>query len=191
MSHPAADKYPPNGGGRRGIPWRLLGWGTAAALLLLPLIAMQFTDDVDWTGSDFAFAAILIGGVGLGLEFAFRRSVDPAYRIATGLALAATFFLIWIDGAVGIIGDTPTLALLAGPAVALVGSLLAGLRPGGMAFAMIAAAVLQAVAPAIAQFMEPGLGAAVWAPEVIASTVVLAGMWLVSAGLFRKAAARS
>lgn len=29
-------------------PWRIVGWGTAAALLLLPLVAMQFTSEVNW-----------------------------------------------------------------------------------------------------------------------------------------------
>ena len=32
---------------------RLLAWGAAAALLLLPLVAMQFTEEVNWTVFDF------------------------------------------------------------------------------------------------------------------------------------------
>ena len=53
-----------NGGGWRANLWHIAGWGTAALLLLLPLIAMQFTDDVNWDATDFAFAAALIVGTG-------------------------------------------------------------------------------------------------------------------------------
>jgi hypothetical protein len=37
-----------DGSGRRGSRWRLAIWGTAALILLLPLLAMQFTDEVAW-----------------------------------------------------------------------------------------------------------------------------------------------
>jgi len=42
-----------NGTGWRGNHWRIVGWGTATIMLLLPLIAMQFTDEVNWDVSDF------------------------------------------------------------------------------------------------------------------------------------------
>jgi hypothetical protein len=42
---------------------RMLGWGAVALVLTAPLVAMQFTEDVHWTASDFGFAgALLIGG---------------------------------------------------------------------------------------------------------------------------------
>ncbi len=40
-------------GNRRGNPWRAAVWCAAAFLLLLPLVAMQFTREVNWTLSDF------------------------------------------------------------------------------------------------------------------------------------------
>jgi hypothetical protein len=33
--------------------------------LSIPLIAMQFTDEVDWSSSDFAIMAVLLLGTGL------------------------------------------------------------------------------------------------------------------------------
>ena len=54
-----------NTGGRRGSRWRIAAWSVAALVLLIPLIAMQFTDEVNWSGGDFVFAALLLLGVGI------------------------------------------------------------------------------------------------------------------------------
>ena len=46
-------------------PWRRVVWGTAAFLLLLPLFAMQFTEEVNWDAVDFiAFGAMLLAACG-------------------------------------------------------------------------------------------------------------------------------
>ena len=73
---------------RSGHGWRMAGWGAAVALLMVPFVAMRFTDEVRWTGSDFLFAGILFGTVGLVIELAVRRSSDWAYR---GGVIAAVF----------------------------------------------------------------------------------------------------
>ena len=69
--------------------WRIIGWGFAVGLLILPFVAMRFTSEVNWTPSDFVFAGVLLGSVGLGLDFAVRRSSNPAYRGAAALAVLA------------------------------------------------------------------------------------------------------
>ena len=47
--------------GRRTNPFGALVWGGAACLLALPWVAMRFTRDVQWTGSDFlVFGAMLL-----------------------------------------------------------------------------------------------------------------------------------
>ena len=91
-------------GGRRGIPWRILGWGGPVALLLVPFVAMQFTSEVQWDAIDFVFMGGLIGGIGFAFELLARRG-GYAFRIAAGLALLAVFLLVWLNGAVGIIGS--------------------------------------------------------------------------------------
>jgi hypothetical protein len=48
--------------------WRLAGWATIAGLIALPAIAMQFTTEVNWGAEDFAFAVVMLGGVGLAFE---------------------------------------------------------------------------------------------------------------------------
>jgi hypothetical protein len=131
-------------GGPGPNPWRIAGWSIAALLLLLPLVAMHFTREVNWTPFDFAFAAALIGGVGLAFEVTARATRNNAYRGAVAIALAAAFLLIWINGAVGIIGDedNPLNLLYIGViAIAFGGAGWARFRPRGAARAMLAAAV--------------------------------------------------
>lgn len=179
-------------GAQRGGRWTLAFWGLAAGLLLLPFIAMRFSaSGVNWTAADFIFMAVLLGIIGLGLELAARKG-DRAYNLATGLALAACFFLVVLTGAVGIIGDEGEIAnLLFGAVilVALVGAVAARFRPSGMARAMAAAALVQLLVPAAAVILRPGAAAAIWSPEVPISTLVFAAIWLGSARLYRKAAA--
>jgi hypothetical protein len=180
-----------NDGRWRGSRWRIAAWAIAALLLLLPLITMQFTDQVAWTAFDFAFMGALLGGVGLGLELAIRKTSNAKYRTAAGAALAATFLLIWINGAVGIIGSEQEDAnLLYGGvlAVALIGAIVARFRPAGMALAMSATALAQVLVPVIALTFGPGSTALVWSPEVLVLTGFFAALWLISAWLFREAA---
>jgi hypothetical protein len=170
-----------NGAGR-GHRWRIAGWGTAVALVLTPLIAMQFTREVNWTASDFLFAAILIGGVGAAYELAVSRAESAAYRAGAAFALAAAFLIVWANGAVGMIGSEGNLYNLYFYGViliALVGAAFARFRPTGMAWAMAAAAVSQAMVSGGGLFSDPRGGL---------FSLAFAGLWLVSAGFFRKAA---
>lgn len=180
-----------NNGGRYGVPWRLVGWGTAAFLLLLPLVAMQFTAEVNWTVGDFIFAAMMFGLVGGILELAVGKSSSWAYRGAVAIAVAAGFLHVWITGAVGIIGsenNPGNLLYLVVVAIAVFGSILALGRATGMAWAMSVTAVAEVLTPIIAYTGVADPVSDVLRPEVFASGILFTGMWLVSAALFRSAA---
>ena len=75
-----------------------------AILLLIPLIAMQFTDEVNWTLFDFVVAGILLLGTGLMCELVIRKINKIKYRIAICVALLVVLLLIWAELAVGIFG---------------------------------------------------------------------------------------
>ena len=75
-----------------------------AFILLLPLLAMQITDEVVWTLGDFAVAGALLVGTGLIYELVARKIDNIAYRAAIGVALLAALLLVWVELAVGIIG---------------------------------------------------------------------------------------
>ncbi len=164
-------------GGRGGVPWRIIGWGSAALLLLLPWIA-----DAPWTASDFVFAAIMFGGVGLLFELTVRMSRNSAYRAGIGFALAATFVTIWVNAAVGMVGsqDNPLNIMFAGViAIAFLGAVLARFRPERMARGMTVAAGAQLLASAVGAFTDLRGGIL---------SAMFAGLWLLSAMLLGKAA---
>ena len=77
---------------------------TAIALLLTPLIAMNFTNDVNWKILDFLVAGILLIGTGLTLEIILRKIKTLRYRILFGITLFVVLLLIWAELAVGIFG---------------------------------------------------------------------------------------
>jgi hypothetical protein len=163
-------------------PWRIGGWGLVAALILSPAVAMQFTAEVDWTASDFVFAIVMLGGVGVAYELAVRATGDWAYRAGAAVALAAGLLLLWANGAVGIIGNENApinLWFNLVPLVALFAASGARFRAEGMAVGMSATAFAQIAVGAIVQLQ----GHFTWV-----ATGLWCGAWLVSAHLFRKAA---
>jgi hypothetical protein len=127
-----------------------------AFILLIPLVAMQFTDEVDWRLFDFVALGALLFGSGLTYELISRKAGNSAYRAAIGVAVAAAFLLVWINGAVGIIGneDNPVnLMYFWVVGVGIIGAFIARLRPQGMARALYATAIAQALVFMIAMII--------------------------------------
>ena len=77
---------------------------TVTFILLLPLIAMQFTDEVDWKLPDFIIMGVLLLATGLLCELVMRKVKRLKYRIIICGALLVALFLIWAELAVGIFG---------------------------------------------------------------------------------------
>ncbi|MEB3415083.1 hypothetical protein VCJ71_03275 [Alteriqipengyuania sp. WL0013] len=166
-------------------PWRLLGWGIVATLIAIPAVATLFFGFTGWTGEDFVAAIIMLGGVGLAFEMAMRASGSWAYRGGAAVALGAALLLLWANGAVGIVGNEGNAINLwfnLVPLVALFGAIGARFKARGMAAAMTATAVFQLVVGVIVQ----SYGHFAWV-----FTGIWFGAWMVSAYLFRKAAAQA
>lgn len=170
-------------GGWRRHRWRMAAWALLPLILLVPLVAMQFTDRVQWTAFDFAIAAILLSGSGAMFEVALRISRDAAYRLAVAIALATSFLLVWVSLAAGIIGaaDNAANLLHAGVlAIGLAGARVARFLPHGMARALAAMAAAQALIAVVALVVDG------WRAAIL--TLLFATLWLLAAGLFEKAA---
>jgi hypothetical protein len=172
-----------HGDRQRGNRLRTVVWGTAGFVLLLPLVAMQFTTEVDWDFADFAvFGAMLLVVCGI-YELATRLTGNKAYRLAVGIALAGAFILTWVNLAVGIIGNEgnpANLMFFAIPMVGLAGALIVRFESRGMALSLLATALAQALVSVIALIAGWGY--------TFALTGFFILLWLTSAQLFRKAA---
>lgn len=77
----------------------------AELILLVPLIAMQFSDEWDWKLSDFIIVGILLAGVGVGAQMIMHGMKNNRRQIIAGIILAAVMVLIWMELAVGIFGS--------------------------------------------------------------------------------------
>jgi hypothetical protein len=182
-----------NGGGRRGRRWRIAALAAIVALILLiPLVAMQFSDEWNWDLFDFVFAGTLLFGAGLAYELVAKRGGTAAYRAAVALAVATALVLVWVNAAVGIIGDDESFNLMyfGVLAIGIGGALIARLKPQGMALALFAMAIAQMLVPLIVLAI-PNLRGALWEPPGLVGIFVLnaffALLWIGSAWLFRKA----
>lgn len=177
-----------NGDSRRGNIWRIARWSAAVGVLVLPLIAMQLTDEVKWTLGDFVFAAIFLFGSLGAYEVVAGMTHDVAYRAGAGVAIAALFLLTWSNAAVGITDSEADFYIFFGvPAVVIGGAVIARFRSRGMAIAMVAAAVAQSLisAAALAAGIIPAFNSAF---EILGITGFFVALFLGSALLFRRAA---
>lgn len=176
-----------NGGGRRMSRWRIAAWIAAGFILLLPLIAMQFTVEVNWTVGDFVFAGVLLFGALSTYEIAARTAVSTVYRAAVGVALTGTFLLIWVNAAVGLTDSVADGLYLGVVAVGIIGAFVARFQPVGMARALFAMALAQASVGVIALLvgLVPAHNSAV---EILGITGFFVAIFVGSALLFREAA---
>lgn len=162
------------------------------SILMLPLVAMLFTTEVNWGLSDFIVMGMLLFGTGLTYTLITKMSDSIAYKLAVGVAVVAGLLLIWINLAVGIIGPEGSLAnlLYAGVfAVGIIGARIVRLKPQGMARTMFTTALVQMLVPVIAlifwrPFMEDSPGIL----GVFILNAFFAGLFIVSALLFRRVA---
>lgn len=77
---------------------------TIPLLLLIPLVAMQFTAEVNWSPLDFLVMAVLLASSFALLEGVFRVVKKRKQRIVLALVVLAAFLLLWAELAVGIFG---------------------------------------------------------------------------------------
>jgi hypothetical protein len=177
--------------GRGGNGWITAAWTTATAIiLLLPLIAMRFTTEVNWTVGDFVIAGGMLLGAGVTYELAARVG-GLAYQAGAVVALGTGVVTMWVTGAVGIIGseDNPgNLLYLATVAFAIAAAIIARGRAGAMVWAMALTALAAIAAPLIAYAGVAQPQSDVLAPEVFIATGVLAAGWALSAFFFSRAA---
>ncbi|HEY5799279.1 MAG TPA: hypothetical protein VIT92_03620 [Burkholderiaceae bacterium] len=75
------------------------------AILAVPLVAMWFTNEVNWGPLDFVLAAVLLGGAGSLLVLVTRKAATQGRKFTYAAGVALAFALVWVEIAVGIFGS--------------------------------------------------------------------------------------
>lgn len=160
-------------------PWRVAGWGTMAILLSLPAI-LHFP----WSPGDFIIMGIMLGSVGLGIEFLVRRSGSAFVRLGAVIGVLTCFLTIWVNLAVGMIGneDNPYNQLFIVPVFLFIaGTVLTRFKPKGMTAVMLCAAAAQ---------FAIGLGGVGTDQRGGIFSMLFSLFWLFGAALFRAGSSR-
>lgn len=190
LSAGARERVASMAAGSHGIVRVALG---TALLLLVPFVAMQVTDEVQWSPLDFAFMGAILFGTGVAYQRIARHARSATYRLAVGIALAGAFFLVWTNAAVGIIGEPggPNLMYVVVLLIGLLGAIAARLRAPAMAWPLFAMAAAQMAVPIVALAIAPH--EVIMEPPGAIGVFVLnacfAAMFVASGLLFRRAEA--
>ena len=182
-----------DGGGRRRSLWKGPALITAI-ILLIPLLRNLFVDGWNWDLRGFLVVGsvgTVLFGIGLTYQLITKNLGTPAYRAAAGVAIVAAFFLVW-GNFVQAADDVNPAAVMyfAVPLVGIIGAAIARFRPAGMARALFATALAQALALAIA-LMIRNPQVTPWTPAVLrgfGGNAFFGLLFVGSALLFRTAA---
>jgi hypothetical protein len=163
--------------------WRIAAWTLALGLWLLPLIAKQFTAEMQWTAFDFVVWAIMLGLAAGLFDLATRASGNGAFRLGAAVAIGTGFFITWSNLAVGIIGNenNPLNQIFFGVlAIAVFGALFVRFDAARLVRVMQVTAVAQALTAVVALVADGSY--------IFVITAIFVAAWLFAAELFRRAA---
>jgi hypothetical protein len=74
-------------------------------LLVIPLIGMCITEEINWSPFDFIIMGVLILSVSIGINFTLNKTKNLKNRIIYIGLLGFLFLLTWAELAVGIFGS--------------------------------------------------------------------------------------
>ena len=66
-------------------------------ILLIPLAAMNFTDEVDWSVGDFVLASFLLSFFGYLYKVLTNASKNTVQNIIIGFLIFGLFIFVWVN----------------------------------------------------------------------------------------------
>lgn len=165
--------------------------GLVALILCIPLVAMQFNQEVNWSAFDFIIMGLLLFSVGFAYLIVTRYMSNIVYKAAVAMALGSTFLMLWANLAVGLIGSGPHIGnwmYLAVLVVGLIGTILSRFQAAGMERTMYAMAFTFIVLASIALLTKMYNYPSSSVNEILGVNVLFAGLFTIAGLLFRQVA---
>ncbi len=162
--------------------------GLVALILCIPLVAMQFSNEVDWSAFDFLIMGLLLFVTGFGYLIMTRYVNNFTYKAAIAMAVGSTFMMIWANLAVGLIGSGPHAGnwmYLSVLVVGLIGTILSRFSATGMERTMYAMALtfITLMGIALLTGMQHYPGSSV--NEILGVNTFFGGLYSIAGLLFR------
>lgn len=183
----------------QGLTKRLSIWAIVVAIvLIIPLVLTLLGSGVDgdgwhWTFFDFVFMGTILFGACVVYELVAGKMNNGLYRKAVGLSVVTAVLLVWINAAVGIIGQGPLNLMYFGVLViGLICAIIFRFKPIGMSRALFVTA--------LGQFLVPIIAFIIWDYQITSERSILgvfalnsffSVLFVVSALLFRRVAHKS
>lgn len=161
----------------------------SALISIAVAMAMQFTDEVEWSVSDFVVVGFLLFGSLGAYEVVSRLSNDSAIRAGFGFAIGGSVLILWANGAVGLTDSDADVFYVVVIIFAVLGSFFVRFRPQGMARIMLLTAISQAMVGIVALIagMVPPHNSLF---KIIQISCIFGAPFVGSAALFRRSALR-
>lgn len=157
-------------------------------LLMIPLVAMQFTDEVKWGVADFIIIGLLLFGAGFSFVLITRHTTSFVHRAAVAAGIGTTLLMIWANLAVGLIGsgqNPGNLMYIGVVFIVILGTILSRFTARGMERAMFATAGSLVVHTAIALLANMQNYPESSVAEIICVNAFFATLFSISGLLFR------
>lgn len=162
----------------------------AASLLLIPLAAMFFTEEMNWSVMDFIIVWFLLFSSGITYKLVTRKKRAIAYKAAIGLAVLTGLFMTWVNLGVGIFGSGPNPVNLLYPVVltvGLFGSIISRFQAKGMSFTLFIMAIANTQLAIFALIYNNYVPTEENVMQIIFINFFFIVMWTASGLLFRNA----
>ena len=159
-------------------------------ILLIPFISQKLNEDVQWSLMDFVFVGILLSSIAICYEWIRYKQPSKYYRFAIWTILITILMVVWINGAVGIVGhegQSINLLYYISPLLGIIGSLIFNFKASAMSRIFFTVSVVQLLVPMIGWIIWPP-SVISWSPgmlQVVLFNTILSILYAMGAWLFK------
>jgi MFS family permease len=169
------------------VPWNSIARAgfVTVGVMLIPVLGEFFVDDWNWGWQAFVVWGALVFSAALTYQLAVKDKRNKAYRFAMGLAVTTALLLFWSNFVLAVEASLANFTYFGVIVLGIIGAAIARLRARGMALALAAMAIAQALVPFIALvFWKTSVAPGAF----IGGNGVVIVLFAISALLFRRAA---